>query len=147
MATQTATATKPSLTLKRRYNAPPAKVFAAWTEPQRLARWFGPEGITNVQAELDLRVGGRYRITAESPGDTHEVSGVYHEVVTNEKVVFTWAWKSTPERESLVTVLLKADGGGTLLTLTHEQFFDEGARDRHQQGWTGALNKLEKFLG
>ena len=147
MATKTATATKPSLTLKRRYNAPPAKVFAAWTEPEKLARWFGPEGITNVQAELDLRVGGRYRITAESPGDTHEVSGVYREVVTNEKVVFTWAWKSTPERESLVTVLLKADGGGTLLTLTHDQFFDEGARDRHQQGWTGALDKLEKFLG
>jgi uncharacterized protein YndB with AHSA1/START domain len=144
MATQTAT--KPSLTLKRRYNAPPAKVFAAWTEPEKLARWFGPEGITSVQAELDLRVGGRYRITAQSPGDTHEVAGVYQEIVPGQKLVFSWAWKSTPDRQSLVTITFKPDRDGTMLTLLHEQFFDEDARDRHQQGWTGALNKLEKLL-
>jgi uncharacterized protein YndB with AHSA1/START domain len=144
MATQTAT--KPSLTLKRRYNAPPAKVFAAWTEPEKLARWMGSEQIISVRAETDLRVGGHYHIKMITAGDEHDVSGVYREVVPNEKIVFTWAWKSTPERESLVTVLLKADGGGTLLTLTHEQFFDEDARDRHQQGWTASLNKLEKLL-
>jgi uncharacterized protein YndB with AHSA1/START domain len=144
MATQTAT--KPSLILKRRYNAPPAKVFAAWTEPEKLARWMGSEQITSVRAETDLRVGGRYHIKMITPGDEHDVSGVYRELVPNEKIVFTWAWKSTPERESLVTVSLKADGGGTLLTLTHEQFFDEDARDRHQHGWTVSLNKLEKFL-
>jgi uncharacterized protein YndB with AHSA1/START domain len=144
MATQTAT--KPSLTLKRRYNAPPAKVFAAWTEPEKLARWMGSEQIISVRAETDLRVGGHYHIKMIMPGDEHDVSGVYRELVPNEKIVFTWAWKSTPERESLVTVLLKADGGGTLLTLTHEQFFDEDARDRHQQGWTASLNKLEKLL-
>ena len=63
----------------------------------------------------------------------------------NEKLVFTWAWKTTPERESLVTVLLKPDGDGTLLTLTHEQFFDEDARDRHKGGWNGALDKMEKI--
>ena len=144
MATQTAT--KPSLTLKRRYNAPPAKVFAAWTEPEKLARWMGPEQVTAVRAEADVRVGGRYHIKMITPGDEHDVGGVYRELVPNEKIVFTWAWKSTPERESLVTVLLKADGGGTLLTLTHEQFFDEDARDRHQHGWSASLNKLEKFL-
>ena len=51
-----------------------------------------------------------------------------------------------PERESLVTVELKPDGTGTLLTLTHAQFADEDARDRHQFGWNGALDKMEKFL-
>ena len=76
----------------------------------------------------------------------HDVGGVYREVVPNEKLVFTWAWKSTPERESLVTVLIKPDGDGSLLTLTHEQFFDEDVRDRHQQGWTGALDKMEKLF-
>jgi very-short-patch-repair endonuclease len=50
------------------------------------------------------------------------------------------AWRSTPERESLVTVLLGADGGGTLLTLIHEQFFDEAARDRHEHGWNGSIS-------
>ena len=51
-----------------------------------------------------------------------------------------------PERESLVTVLVKPDGDGALLTLIHEQFFDEPARDRHECGWTGSLDKLEKAL-
>ena len=81
---------------------------------------------------------------AHASGEEHDVGGVYREIVPNEKLVFTWAWKSTPERESLVTVLIKPDGDGSLLTLTHEQFFDEDARDRHQQGWAGALDKMEK---
>jgi uncharacterized protein YndB with AHSA1/START domain len=51
-----------------------------------------------------------------------------------------------PERESLVTVEFKPDGDGTLLTLTHSQFLDEPARDRHQHGWSAALDKLETFL-
>ena len=142
----TATATKPSLTIKRRINAPPAKVFAAFTEPRTIARWFGPPGVTNVEAETDLRIGGRYRIAGQTADDSHEVSGVYREIVPGEKLVYTWAWKSTPERESLVTVTFKPDGAGTLLTLIHEQFFDEPARDRHQQGWGGALDKLERLF-
>jgi uncharacterized protein YndB with AHSA1/START domain len=145
MATQTAV--KPSLTLKRRLNAPPAKVFAAWTDPEKIRCWFGPPGVETLAAESDARVGGRYRILARSPdGAEHDVSGVFREVVPNQKLVFTWAWKSTPERESLVTIELKPDGDGTLLTLTHEQFFDEGARDRHQHGWTGSLEKLAQFV-
>jgi uncharacterized protein YndB with AHSA1/START domain len=145
MATQTAV--KPSLTLKRRLNAPPAKVFAAWTDPEKIKCWFGPPGVQTLAAESDARVGGRYRILARSPdGEQHDVSGIYREVIPNQKLVFTWAWKSTPERESLVTIELKPDGDGTMLTLTHEQFFDEGARDRHQHGWTGSLEKLAQFV-
>jgi uncharacterized protein YndB with AHSA1/START domain len=145
MSTQTAT--KPSLTLKRRFNAPRAKVFAAWTDPEKMKQWMGPEGVQGISCEIDARAGGSYRLVMRAPnGDEHDVSGVYREVVPNEKLVFTWAWKSSPDRQSLVTVLLKADGDGTLLTLTHEQFFDESARDHHQHGWTGSLNKLEKFV-
>ena len=139
--------TKPSLTLKRRLKAPPEKVFAAWTEPEKVKAWFGPVQITVTHVELDLRVGGLYRITAMSPsGEKHEVGGVLREVVRNERLVYTWAWHSTPERESLVTVELKPDGDGTLLTLTHAQFFDEDARDRHQHGWNAALDKMEKLF-
>jgi uncharacterized protein YndB with AHSA1/START domain len=79
-------------------------------------------------------------------GETHDVSGVFREVVLNQKLVFTWAWKSTPERESRVTITLKPDGDGTMLTLLHEQFFDETARDHHKQGWSGSLDKLEKYF-
>jgi uncharacterized protein YndB with AHSA1/START domain len=143
----TATATKPSLTLKRRYNAAPAKVYAAWADPEKLKRWMGPGEVESVLAEADVRVGGRYRLVMKSSdGEVHDVGGIYREVVPGEKLVFTWAWKSTPERESLVTVLIKPDGDGTLLTLLHEQFFDEAARDRHQHGWTGTLDKLGRFV-
>ncbi len=141
------TAVKPSLTLKRRLKASPAKVFAAWTDPEKIKRWMGPGEIVTVRAESDPRKGGQYLILMRSPnGEPHDVGGVYREVIANEKLVFTWAWKSTPERESLVTVLIKPDGDGSLLTLTHEQFFDEDARDRHQHGWNGALDKMEKMF-
>jgi uncharacterized protein YndB with AHSA1/START domain len=94
-----------------------------------------------------VRVGGKYQIVANAAdGERHQVNGVYREVVPNEKLVFTWAWHTTPERESLVTVLIKPDGGGSVLTLTHEQFFDEAARDRHNQGWTAIMGKLEEFV-
>jgi uncharacterized protein YndB with AHSA1/START domain len=144
MATITTT---PSLTIKRRFNAPPEKVFSAWTDPEKIKRWMGPGEVKTIHAENDLRVGGRYRIIMQAPsGEEHDVSGVYREVIAAEKLVYTWAWKTMPERESLVTVIFKPDGGGTLLTLTHEKFFDEDARDRHQHGWEGALVKLENYL-
>jgi uncharacterized protein YndB with AHSA1/START domain len=140
-------ATKPSLTIKRRFNAPPAKVFSAWTDPEKVKRWMGPGEVKPLRAEADPRIGGRYRWVMQAPnGEEYDVGGGYREVIPNEKLVFTWAWKSTPERESLVTITFKSDGAGTLMTLTHEQFFDEDARDRHNQGWEGSLVKLEKYL-
>ena len=125
-------AVRPSLTLKRRLKAPPAKVFAAWTDPEKIKRWIAPQQAMTIRAAADARIGGRYHVVMRAPdGEEHDVSGVYRDVIANEKLVFTWAWKSAPERESLVTVLLKAEGDGTLLTLTHEHFADEDARDRH----------------
>jgi uncharacterized protein YndB with AHSA1/START domain len=107
----------------------------------------GPGEVKALSAEADPRKGGRYRWVMKGPdGEEHDVSGVYREVIPNEKLVFTWAWKTTPERESTVTLTFKPDGDGTLFTLTHEQFFDEDARDRHNVGWTGAMDKLDKFL-
>jgi uncharacterized protein YndB with AHSA1/START domain len=139
---------KPSLTLKRHLNAAPEKVYAAWTRPEQITRWFGPDSGAVTHAEADVRAGGRYAIIFHTEdGEEHHVSGVYREVVANEKLVFTWAWRTMPERESLVTILVRPDGAGALLTLIHEQFFDEAARDRHEHGWTGCLDKLARFLG
>jgi uncharacterized protein YndB with AHSA1/START domain len=140
---------KPSLTLKRRLHAPAEKVYAAWTEPAQLAHWFGPAQTISgsVRAEMDVRVVGRFRVGFKTEdGEYHEVGGVYREVVPNEKLVFTWAWHTTPERESLVSVLIRSEGEGAMLTLVHEQFFDEAARDGHQRGWSGTLDKLERYL-
>ena len=141
--------TRPSLTFKRRINAPPEKVYAAWTEPENLIRWFGPAMVMpeTVRADVDARIGGRYRISFDDDrGEHHEVGGSYREMVPHSRLVFSWAWHSTPERESLVTVLLKPDGAATLLTLHHEQLVDAAARDAHEHGWTGTLDKLQRVF-
>ena len=140
-------AAKPSLTIKKRIKATPEKVYAAWTDPQKLTQWFGPDEGKVVSATTDLRVGGRFRVVFHTmDGEQHDVSGVYDAVVPNEKLSFSWAWRTMPERESHVTLTFKREDDGTLLTLFHEQFADEAARDGHQQGWTGALDKLERLL-
>lgn len=140
---------KPSVTLARRIKASPAKVFAAWTDPEKLIRWFGPAQTIDgsVDATLDVREGGRYQISFRTDdGEYHQVGGVYQEVVPNQRLKFSWAWHTMTERESLVTVTVKSDGDGTLLTLLHEQFFDQAAADGHKRGWTGTLDKLEQFF-
>lgn len=147
MSAQPAVAPRPSLTLKRRLNASPEKVYAAWTDPEKIVKWFGPDSGPVKHASADVRVGGRYAVQfSTADGEEHNVGGIYREIVPNEKLVFTWAWRTMPERESLVTVLIKPEGTGSLLALIHEQFFDEAARDRHEQGWTGCLDKLERYL-
>jgi len=141
--------TKPSVTLQRRYDAPPAKVYAAWTHAEMIVGWFGPSDAEqgSVKAMMDVRPGGRFTISfTHGSGEYSEVSGVYKEVVPDEKLVFSWAWHSTPERESQVTVLTRAEGKGTLLTLKHEQLFDQAAADAHRRGWIAALDKLAALL-
>lgn len=139
---------RPSLRIVRRFDAAPERVWHAWTDPQALRQWMAPSDAFACEvAEADVRVGGRYRIVMKSPdGELHDVSGVYREVVPPRRLVYTWAWKSTPERESRVTIELRAADGGTELTLLHEQFFDAEARDRHNAGWTGCIERLGTFL-
>jgi uncharacterized protein YndB with AHSA1/START domain len=140
---------RPFLNLNRRYPVAPEKVWRAWTDPEAIKRWWGPDAGDRVSlAQLDVRVGGRYRIVFGGPqGTEHEVQGVYREVVPHRRLVFTWTWpNSTPERESVVTIVFKAAGGGTELDFHHEQFFDEAARDGHRRGWSAAFDKLEQFL-
>ena len=136
------------LRLSRSYNVAPEKVWRAWTEPQALSQWFGPGKAPSVTtAEIDLRVGGRYRIVFSTPdGDTHEVSGVYQEVVPHRRLVFTWAWKSTPERVSRVSIDLKLLPSGCGLSFVHDRFFDAEARANHERGWMAFFDKLGTFL-
>jgi uncharacterized protein YndB with AHSA1/START domain len=140
---------KPSLTLQRRLNASPERVYSAWTEADKIARWFGPAVVLQdtVKATMDVRVGGRFQVSFNSEGgDYHQVGGVYREVIPNRKLVFSWAWYTTPERESLVTVTIAPEGEHTLLTLHHAQLFDETTKTGHTRGWTGSLDKLEALF-
>ena len=144
----TKTTERPSLALVRNLDAAPAKVWRALTEPEMLKKWMAPDDAFKVPvAETQVRVGGRYHIVMISPdGEEHDVSGVYREIVPNRKLVYTWAWKTTPERESIVTIELRSAGSGTELTLRHEQFADEEARNRHEHGWKGCLARLERAV-
>lgn len=138
----------PSLTLKRHIKAPPEKVFAAWTQPELMRQWFAPARAATLEAECDLRIGGRYRVLmhTEDDGRDHEASGVYREIVPHERLVFTWTWLNRPEEgETLVTLHFRSDGGHTLFTLTHERFASAQLRDEHSDGWSGALDKLAQL--
>jgi uncharacterized protein YndB with AHSA1/START domain len=139
---------KPSLTLVRNYKASPEKVWRALTEPEALAQWMGVANAPRPPiVEADVRVGGQLRIVMHAPdGEVHEVFSTYKEVVPNRRLVYSWAWKTTPERESQVTIELRESAGGTQLTLRHEQFFDEAARDRHEGGWNVCLARLDALL-
>ncbi len=140
-------ATKPSLTLKRRLKAPPEKVYQAWTQPEQMIHWWGKSTCRDPIAETDVRVGGRFRVQFwAADGEHNSVSGIYREIDPNRRLVFSWAWQTTPDRQSQVTVDLKPDGEDTILTLTHEQFFDQKACDDHRVGWMAALDNIEKLF-
>jgi uncharacterized protein YndB with AHSA1/START domain len=82
---------EPSVTLVRHIKAPPAKVYAAWTLPERIARSWGPDAGPVLSSEADARLGGRFRVVFQTlNGDTHECSGVYHELVPERRLVFSW---------------------------------------------------------
>lgn len=137
-----------SLTLTRRLKAAPDKVWRAWTDPQTLMRWFAPsDEFETPTVECDLRVGGRYRIVMKSPdGELHDVRGAYREIVPNRKLVFSWAWQSEPDKESIVTITLRPDGVGTELTLQHDGIASSESRDKHQHGWIGCVDRLERLV-
>lgn len=137
---------KPFLTLQRRFAAPVRLVWAAWTDPEHMMQWWATKDAVTLRAEADLRVGGRYRVAFREGEEVHDVSGVYLEIETHRKLVFTWAWITTPERESQVTLVFKDEGEKTLLTLHHEKFYDETACANHSRGWGEALDNLEKLF-
>ena len=140
---------RPSLAITRRLRASPPKVYAAWTQAENLIQWFAAQAKPgSVKADLDVRVGGRYRISFNDDNNSeyHEVGGLYREVVPDTRLQFTWAWHSTPERESLVTIEFKPDAGGTLMIFRQEQFADQAARDNHERGWNKFFDVLEKHF-
>lgn len=140
------------LRLQRTFSASRERVFDAWTNPEELKNWFAPSDTYRTpEAEVDLRVGGRYRIRMESAdGKAHQVAGVYHEIQVPEKLVFTWGWEfgGMDQEETLVTVEFSEVGeNGTEVVLTHERFSSIKARDEHKEGWSGCLERLTKLAG
>ncbi len=140
-------AVTPSLTLVRRMKAPPARVWDAWIRPELMAQWFGPHHTRVEAAEADPRPGGAFRVVLrEEGGERHEVAGEYTELQPESRLVFSWAWVSTPERVSRVTVGFRPVPEGTEVTLMHDRFADEATATRHTRGWTESLERLVAFF-
>ena len=137
------------MTLERTIRAPRERVFEAWTTESGLARWSAPEGAEVAEAEVDLRVGGRWRILmrAADGSAAWEAVGVYREITPPGRLVYThsWATDETPV-ETLVTVELHEAGEATRVVMLHEGFLTEQARDGHREGWSSCLDRLETMF-
>jgi uncharacterized protein YndB with AHSA1/START domain len=145
-----AEATEPELVITRIFDAPRALVFKAWTEPDRVARWWGPQGFVTLYCQMDVRVGGAFRVCMRSPEGTERwKQGVYREVVEPERLVFTFAWEDaegTPGHQTVVTVTFAEHGTKTRLTLHQAVFETVKTRDEHHSGWTSTLERFAQYL-
>ena len=137
--------------LERTYDAPAAAVFDAWTNPEVLKRWWKADPAYDpAQIELDLRVGGGYRLSMHDPrsGETHCVFGEYRVVQPPERLVYSWTWEGTGPyagHESLVAVSFEAAGDDrTTVVVEHANLLDQASRENHSRGWSGVLDSLER---
>jgi uncharacterized protein YndB with AHSA1/START domain len=140
----------PELVVTRLFDAPRALVFKAWTEADRAAMWWGPQGFTVESCKMDVRVGGAWRVAMRAPeGTRHVKSGIYKDVAPPERLVFTFAWEDEagrPKHEMLVEVSFAEEAGKTRLTIHQTNFESETARDLHQGGWTSTMERFAAYL-
>jgi uncharacterized protein YndB with AHSA1/START domain len=105
--------------VSRLINAPRELVYKACTVPEQMAQWWGPFGFTNPVCELDVRVGGKWRVEQKGPdGTIYKFGGVYKEVVKNERIVWTFIYEGFPDSESLGILSFEDKNGKTLVTIT-----------------------------
>ena len=135
-----------TLKLERLIASPPDLLYALWSEPGQLAKWWAPDGYSATFDVLDLEPGGRWRATLHgSDGRTARQSGVFRVVEPGRRLVFTWAWDDAdgrPGPETEVSVDFEPAPGGTRLVLEHRRFATPDARDRHSRGWAAAIDRL-----
>ena len=138
-----------TLRLDRVLPAPRPRVFRACIEPAELARWWGPQGFTTPEIDLDLRVGGRYRFGMQPPdGELFYLSGEFREVEPPERLVYTFRWEEPDpdDRETLVTMSLRDQGDSTEVVLVQSGFATEARRALHVDGWTDCLDRLQELM-
>ncbi|HTA38347.1 MAG TPA: SRPBCC domain-containing protein [Candidatus Acidoferrales bacterium] len=136
-----------ALVIRRTYNAPRERVFDAWVKPEIFRRWMGPNDVAVREMEFDARVGGKYRIVMVAPdGERFVVFGTIREYDRPHRLSYTWQWEDDDGAPEAVETLLTLDfhdrNGDTELVLTHENFASAESRDRHDGGWSNALEKL-----
>jgi uncharacterized protein YndB with AHSA1/START domain len=133
------------LVIRRFIPAPRTRVFAAWLDPKTLARFMRPGNVRHVTAEVDARIGGRFRITMAHGGGDAEHWGEYLVIEPPSRLSFTWCSANTDLERTVVTIELRDAGGGTELTLTHRGL-PKRTRDDHERGWTDIARLLDEML-
>jgi uncharacterized protein YndB with AHSA1/START domain len=129
--------------------ATPERVFEFLTEPSALVRWWGPSGFTTPEIELDLKVGGRYRLGMQPPeGDLFHLSGRFTEIDEPRRVAYTFNWDEPDpdDRETLVELTLEPLEDGTRLTLHQAAFTTVARLELHRNGWADAFEKLRHVV-
>lgn len=148
MTIEQAGAVPESLKIQRIIPASPDRVFRAWTDPVELKKWWGPRDVRCLSAEVDLRVGGQYRIANELPdGSVLWIAGEFEAIEKPRLLVYTWTVGSEYPASERVSVRFEQHELGTELHLKHELIPTTTLRDRHRDGWFGCLDGLVEFLG
>jgi len=138
-----------SLTIVRVIEAPPAAVFAAFVEPDKIALWWGPDDGPVTHAEVDARPGGRFLVRFRMlDGSEHGCFGIFEVFEPPHRFAMSWSWEHEDTPASRVQATLKAVGAGhTELTFVHAKLPDDPTCASHEQGWNGALDKLQRKAG
>ena len=147
--TMAATSGELTLHLERVLPAPRALVFRMHSDPELFAQWWGPKGFSAPSVELDVRVGGRYRIAMQPPeGDRFYLSGEFREVDPPARLAYTFRWEDPDpdDRETMVVCSLRDLGGSTELTVDQGPFATEERRALHEQGWTETVDRLTELI-
>ena len=135
------------LTLKLKWEMPASRdrVWRALTEPEEVAKWWGPDGFATPSIELDLRVGGAYRFAMQPPeGDRFHLSGEFTEVEPPSRLAYTFVWDppNPDDRETVATLSLEDAGDSTKVRLVQGSFATDERLALHRDGWTESLEKL-----
>ncbi|TWP52180.1 polyketide cyclase [Lentzea tibetensis] len=130
-----------TFTIERTYPASPEKVWNAWSDPEKKAKWFaGPHETSDH--ELDFRIGGREHVSGKAEDTLHRYEAVYQDIVPNERIVTTYQMYQDETRTSVsvATVEIEPDGEGTRLTYTEQgAFFDDLDRVEWREQGTNTL--------
>lgn len=136
------------LVVTRTFDAPPSKVYRAWSQPELFRRWWMPRsvsGVSLVSCDMDVRTGGKYRLEFSTGGpDTMAFHGKYIDVVPNERIVWT---NDEGDEGAITTVIFENQDGQTLL-IFHEIYPSEEALEEALQGSAAGLpEQLDQLDG
>jgi uncharacterized protein YndB with AHSA1/START domain len=139
-----------ALIVRRTIRATPERLFEAWTTPEHLRQWWGPAGVTCTQAEVDLRVGGTYRIANQLPdGKVIWISGEFESITPPTELIYSWQVDPAPPGGGIQRVTVRFEPKGERVTeviIVHERNTTPEIRRSHQQGWIGCLDGLGEYL-